>query len=358
MEDLAPSEVLYLDLERPADLAKLRDPEALLLGNAHRLVCIDEVQRAPELFPVLRFVMDQNTRNGQFLILGSASRDLLRQSSETLAGRIRYLELAPFLLRELRPESDLRDYWLRGGFPRSWLASGPEQSFLWREDFVRSFLERDVPALKPRVSPETVRRLWEMLAHVHGQLLHAAALANALDVSGHTVRNYIDLLEGAFMARRLPPYAANIGKRLVKSPKLYLRDTGILHCLLRVDSWDTLLGHPVFGTSWEGLCLENIISACRPTVRAYFYRTARGAELDLVLESGRTRVSVEFKASTDPAPRRGYWNAVQDLETDRNWIVAPVDEGFPLRNARVASLDEFLNDPDNADLFEGREETR
>lgn len=343
--------VLYLDLERPADLARLQDPEALLAAHADRLVCIDEVQRRPDLFGTLRYLVDRERRNGQFLVLGSASPDLIRQSSETLAGRIRYLELTPFLMEEIGAEPEVRSYWLRGGFPRSWLAPDDPESFRWRQDFVRDFLERDIPALKPRVAPPAVARLWEMLAHNHGQLLNAAALANALAVSAHTVRSYLDLLEGAFMVRRLPPFAGNLKKRLVKSPKLYLRDTGLLHALLRIEDWAGLLGHPVVGASWEALCLENIAARLHPACRISFYRTARGAESDLVIERGSVRVVVEFKASTSPHPLRGFWQALEDLGTERNWILSPVAQGFPVRNTRVASLTEFLDAPENRDLW-------
>lgn len=341
---------LYLDLERPSDLARLEDAEALLRDQPERLVCIDEVQRVPDLFPVLRSVMDEGERSGQFLILGSACRDLIRQSSESLAGRLRYLELTPFQAFEAHGASS-RDLWIRGGFPRSLMAPNEEASFEWRIDFIRSFLERDIPALKPRLSVPTLRRLWSMLAHVHGQLLNMASLANALDVSTHTVKHHIDLLEGAFMARRLMPYSRNLGKRLVKSPKLYLRDSGILHTLLGIRDWEGLLGHPVVGSSWEGYCIEQILARCRRDVSASFYRTARGAEVDLVLESADSRVAIEFKSSSAPRPRPGFWIATDDLETKRRWIVAPVNEPYPLRSARVASPTGFLGHPENRDLF-------
>ncbi|MBT3191395.1 MAG: ATP-binding protein [Verrucomicrobia bacterium] len=348
--DTLPTPALYLDLERPADLARLEDPEALLTENSNRLVCIDEIQRRPELFPVLRYLIDRNGRNGQFLILGSASRELIRQSSETLAGRIRYMELTPFLEYEQHGAS-WQDLWVRGGFPRSLLAADAHLSFEWRLDFIRDFLERDIPALSPRTSTQTIRRLWSMLAHVHGQILNMSALANSLDVSTHTVRHHIDLLEGAFMARRLQPFSKNMGKRLTKSPKLYLRDTGILHALLGIESWDGLLGHPVLGFSWEAFCIEHILSRCRSHVQATYYRTARGAEVDLVLENGNSRVAVEFKSSTSPSPRRGFWSATDDLECARNWIVAPVDDAYPMRAARVASLHGFLEAPENGDIL-------
>lgn len=341
---------LYLDLERPTDLARLADPEALLASQPERLVCIDEIQRMPELFPTLRYLIDQSGRNGQFLILGSASRELIRQSSETLAGRIRYLELTPFLESEPHGAS-FRELWVRGGFPRSLLADNEEASFEWRLDFVRDFLERDIPALSPRTSTQTIRRLWQMLAHVHGQVLNMSKLGNSLDVSTHTIKHHIDLLEGAFMARRLHPFSQNMGKRLTKSPKLYLRDTGILHALLGIQSWEDLLGHPVFGFSWEALCIDHILTRCRPHIQATFYRTARGAEVDLVLEDGKSRIAIEFKSSSAPSPRPGYWIASEDLQTDRRWIIAPVDKPYPLRTAQVSPLQHFLSDTENHDML-------
>ncbi len=344
--------VLYLDLERPSDLARLSDPEALFAANPDALICIDEIQRLPELFPVMRVAIDLDRHPGRFLILGSASRDLIRQSSETLAGRIRYLELTPFLSGEVVKETELSSYWLRGGFPLSWLASDDEASFEWRLDFIRDFLERDIPMLQPRIPPDRVRRLWTMLAHLHGQLVNMASLSSALGVSGPTIRNYIDLLEGAFMVRRLAPYAANLKKRLVKSPKMYLRDSGILHTLLNINDRNTLLGHPVYGVSWEGFCLENILARCRRTVQAGFFRTVRGAEIDLVLEQGDKKVAVEFKASAAAKPQPGFWTALKDLAIERAWIIAPLKgEGYPIHGAKVASLNEFIESPENKDLF-------
>ncbi len=345
-------DVLYLDLERPSDLARLSDPEALFAANPDALICIDEIQRVPELFPVMRVAIDSDRRPSRFLILGSASRDLIRQSSETLAGRIRYLELTPFLTGEITKEGRLGKHWLRGGFPLSWLASDDEASFEWRLDFIRDFLERDIPMLQPRIPPERVRRLWTMLAHLHGQLLNMASLSSALGVSGPTIRNYIDLLEGAFMVRRLAPYAVNLKKRLVKSPKIYLRDSGLLHTLLNINDRNTLLGHPVYGSSWEGFCLESILARCRRTVQTSFYRTVRGAEIDMVLVQGDKKVAVEFKASAGAKPQRGFWTALQDLNIDRAWVIAPLDgDGYPVHGARVASLNEFLNSKENGDLL-------
>jgi predicted AAA+ superfamily ATPase len=344
-------EVLYLDLERPSDVSRLADPEALFAANASRMICIDEIQRVPELFPVIRYAIDADRRPGRFLILGSASKELIRQSSETLAGRIRYLELTPFLLNEVVDDGDLETYWLKGGFPLSWIAPDEVASFEWRLDFIRDFLERDIPMLQSRIPAERIRRFWTMLAHIHGQLLNMASLAGALGVQGPTIRSYIDLLEGAFMVRRLVPYAANLKKRLVKSPKLYIRDSGVLHTLLNIPDRNSLLGHPIYGTSWEGFCLENILARCKRTVQASFFRTVRGAEIDLILEQGRSRVAVEFKSSSAAKPQRGFWTALKDLSIERAWIIAPIQEGYPLQGVSVASLQEFIEAQENRDFL-------
>lgn len=344
-------EVLYLDLERPSDVSRLTDPEALFAANASRMICIDEIQRVPELFPVMRHAIDADRRPGRFLILGSASKELIRQSSETLAGRIRYLELTPFLLNEVVDDGDLETYWLKGGFPLSWIAPDEVASFEWRLDFIRDFLERDIPMLQSRIPAERIRRFWTMLAHIHGQVLNMASLAGALGVQGPTIRSYIDLLEGAFMVRRLMPYAANLKKRLVKSPKLYIRDSGVLHTLLNIPDRNSLLGHPIYGTSWEGFCLENILARCKRTVQASFFRTVRGAEIDLILEQGRSRVAVEFKSSSAAKPQRGFWTALKDLSVERAWIIAPIQEGYPLQGVRVASLQEFIEAQENRDFL-------
>ena len=340
--------VVYLDLERPSDLAKLRDPE--LFFNLHRsqgtasLFCLDEIQRAPEIFPLLRSLADEERRNGQFLLLGSASRDLLRQTSESLAGRIVYLELTPFLASEL-PGGDpgaVPRLWLRGGFPRSFLAPSDASSGAWRESFVRTFLERDIPQLGINVPAPALHRLWRMLAHLHGQTLNSSQLGTSLGVSHTTIRTYLDLLTQTFMVRLLEPFSTNVGKRLVKSPKVYLRDSGILHSLLQIDTLDDLLAHPVCGESWEGLVIENII-ATLPGWQPSFYRTTNGAEIDLILERGRRRLAVECKASTAPAVSRGFWTALDDLGIDEAWIIAPVSEPYPLRaGVTVAPLQAFL----------------
>lgn len=339
--------VVYLDLERPSDQAKIRDPE--LFFNLQRasgtasLFCLDEIQRVPEIFPLLRSLVDDERRNGQFLLLGSASRDLLRQTSESLAGRITYLELTPFLADELPQEPGvLPRLWFRGGFPRSFLAASDESSADWRESFTRTFLERDLPQLGFGIPAATLSRVWRMLAHTHGQILNGSQLGTALGVSHTTVRSYLDLLSQTFMVRLLEPFAANLKKRIVKSPKVYLRDSGILHSLLQIDSLDDVLAHPVCGASWEGLVIENVIAAL-PGWQPSFYRTADGAEIDLVLERGQRRIAIECKASTAPTVSRGFWTALDDLAIDEAWVIAPVAEPYPLRQGvTVTPLSTFL----------------
>jgi uncharacterized protein len=334
---------VYLDLERPSDLRKLADPELFLESHETRLVCLDEIQRAPDLFSVLRSVIDARRRNGRFLILGSASRELLRQASESLAGRITFHELAPFTCAEVIGGADigfrrLARLWLRGGVPESYLARGDENSLAWRESFLATFLERDIPQLGFRIPAGTLGRLWTMLAHLHGQILNASRIGGSLGLSHTTMRSHLDLLERTFMVRSLAPLEANPGKRVVKSPKVYVRDTGILHALLKVESHDDLSAHPVRGASWEGLVIENAIAAA-PRFEPSFYRTAAGAEIDLVLSRGRRRVAVECKASSAPEVTKGFWRALEDVAPGEAWIAAPVKEPYALaRNVIVAPL--------------------
>jgi hypothetical protein len=339
---------IYLDLERPSDARKLTDPELYFRQHKDRLVCLDEIQRHPDLFPLLRGVIDEHRRNGRFLVLGSASRDLIRQSSETLAGRIAYLELTPFLLPEVagRPpagRSVEMSLWLRGGFPDSYLARNAAASLEWRENFIRTFLERDIPQLGFTIPAETLRRLWRMLAHSHGQQLNSSRLGEAIGVSHTTVRSYLDLLSQTFMIRLLPPQHANLKKRLVKSPKVYIRDSGILHALLEIEDQEGLLGHPVYGVSREGFVIENIISQLDRWTPSFFKTTA-GAEIDLVLTRGQRRIAVECKASSAPEVKRGFWNALKDLGIKEAWVIAPVTESYPIeKNVFVAGLGEFLS---------------
>lgn len=337
---------VYLDLERPKDRAKLSDAESFFELHAGRLVCLDEIQRTPELFPALRGILDERGKNGQLLLLGSASRELLRQSSETLAGRIGYLELTPFLLSEVAPDPRdalLRRLWLRGGFPRSFLAGSDRDSFEWRQEFIRSFLERDMPQLGIGIPAESLRRFWAMCAHSHGQLWNSSKIGEALGVSHTTARSYLDLLSKTFLLRILPPHEPNLKKRLVRTPKVYLRDTGLLHALLDQASFDELLGHPAYGFSWEGLVIEEVLAAFGSDWRPSFYRTPKGAELDLVLERGRRRVAIECKASQAPGVAKGFWIAMEDLKVERAWVVAPVKEAYPLaKNVSVTPLAELL----------------
>jgi hypothetical protein len=324
---------VYLDLEDPADREKLADAALYLSGHEDKLVILDEVQRAPELFQTLRGLIDKgrrrNIRAGRFLLLGSASIDLLRQSGESLAGRIAYVELGP--LSVLEADGDAREtLWIRGGFPDSFLAETDQASAIWRENFIRTYLERDIPQLGPRVPAETLRRFWTMLAHVQGGTLNAAQLARGLGVDGKTVARYLDLLVDLLLVRRLPPLHANVGKRLVKSPKVYVRDSGIVHTLLGLDNRDAVLGHPVTGGSWEGFVVENLLSAAPERVNASFYRTSAGAEIDLVLEMpGGKLWAVEIKRGLTPRLDKGFHHAREDLKPERCFVVYSGEERYP-----------------------------
>ena len=324
---------LYLDLENPADLEKLVDPQAYLAAHRERLVVLDEIQRVPELFQTLRVIIDERIRSGersgQFLLLGSASIALLRQSGESLAGRIAYLELAPLDVRELQA-LDYAHLWTRGGFPRSFLADDDAASVLWRENFIRTYLERDIPALGPRIPAETLRRFWTMLAHAQGGLWNAATFATSLAVDGKTVARYLDLMADLLLVRRLPPFFANVRKRLVKSPKVYVRDSGLVHRLLRLDDHETLLGHPVVGASWEGFVVETLLRAAPEFAQSSFYRTATGVEVDLVLElPGNKRWAIEIKRGLAPKAEKGLHTAIEDVRPDRTFIVYGGDERYP-----------------------------
>jgi predicted AAA+ superfamily ATPase len=322
---------IRLDLELPSDRAKLRDPEAFLRRHASALVCLDEIQRAPELFTVLRALIDEDRRPGRFLLLGSASPALLRQSSETLAGRLAVLELTPFLWDEIVPgtRARLETLWLRGGFPDSLLARDDAASFRWREQFVRTFLERDLPQLGFRVPAVTLDRFWRMCAHLQGQVLNLSALGRALATSHTAVRHHLDMLEQTYLLRTLPPLEANLGKRLVKTPKMYLRDSGLLHALLDVDTPDALAGHPVYGVSWEGFVVEQVLARADGW-HACYYRTAKGEEIDLVLEKRRRRIAIACKASSAPSVTKGFRTALADLGIREAYVVAPVRKPFPM----------------------------
>jgi len=328
---------IYLDLEKPSDIRKLSEPELYFDMHSDKLICLDEIQRRPEIFPVLRSVIDERGRPGQFLILGSATTDLLRQSSETLAGRISYLELTPFLLTEIK-EEELSTIWLRGGFPSSFLSKSDKASYRWRQNFVRTFLERDIPQLGIQIPSGSIERLWRMCAHFHAQILNLSSIGASLGISHHSVRSYIDLLTKTFMLRVLPPLETNVKKRLVKSPRIYLRDTGMLHFLLEINEYEDLMARPVFGASWEGFVIEQVLGVCS-SWRPSFYRTAAGAELDLVLERGGRRIVLECKASASPQMTRGFWNALEDVKPDEVWVAALVKEAYPIeKRVMVAPL--------------------
>jgi hypothetical protein len=326
---------VYLDLESPGDREKLHDAQAYLTSHQDKLVILDELHRAPELFQTLRGLIDQGRRRGRgagrFLLLGSASIDLLKQTGESLAGRIAYVELAPFDPLEVAPEDHER-LWVRGGFPPSFLAESDERSALWRESFIRTYLERDVPQLGPRIPAETLRRFWTMLSHAQGGLLNAAQLARGLAVDGKTVARYLDLLVDLLLVRRLPPYHANTGKRLVKSPKVYVRDSGLVHALLRLDDRESLLGHPVAGPSWEGFVVEALLRVAPERTQASFYRTAAGAEIDLLLELGGRHGlwAIEIKRGLAARPSKGFHSARADLVPARSFILYSGEERYPI----------------------------
>lgn len=327
---------VYLDLELPADRERLADPELYLREHEDKLVILDEIQRLPDLFQTLRGLIDRGRRRGRragrFLLLGSASIDLIRQSSESLAGRIAHLELSPLDVIEVGDEHEmLKRLWVRGGFPESFLATDDAQSVAWRVDFVRTYLERDIPQLGPRIPAETLRRFWTMLAHSQGSLLNSARLAAGLGVSGQTVARYVDLLVDLLLVRRLLPIHRNVGKRLVKSPKVYVRDSGIVHALLAVADHEALLGHPIVGPSWEGLAVETLINAAPNTTIPSFFRTASGAEVDLVLElSGGELWAIEIKFGLQPKLSKGFHFACADLKPQRSVVVYSGEERYPI----------------------------
>ena len=332
------TDALYLDLEAGADRAKLADPALFLAEYEDRLVVLDEIHRAPELFQELRGLIDRGRRlgkgTGRFLILGSASVDLLRQSGESLAGRIEYVPLNPLdVLDVTAATAPMAALWVRGGFPDSLLAASDTDSLAFRRDFIRTYLQRDVSEFTQRRIPaETLERLWTMLAHGQGALLNASRLAASLGVSSPTVTGYIDLLVDLLLVRRLRPFHANIRKRLVKSPKVYVRDSGLVHALLGIEDHNALAGHPVAGASWEGFVIENLLAAVPPATAASFYRTQAGAEVDLVLErpGGRQPWAIEIKLGLTPRPSRGFHHAREDIGPERSFIVYSGDERYPL----------------------------
>lgn len=331
------TDALYLDLEAKADRDKLADPALFLKAYARTLVILDEIHRVPELFQELRGLIDQGRRRGirtgRFLILGSASIDLLKQSGESLAGRIEYVELNPLDVLEVVSDAEtMRNLWVRGGFPDSFLAANDADSLTWRRNFIRTYLERDVPQFGYRVPAETLERLWTMLAHSQGAMLNASKLASGLSISAPTVTGYIDLLVDLLLVRRLKPFHANVKKRLVKSPKVYVRDCGLIHALLGIENYNQLAGHPVVGASWEGFVIENLLAVAPPRTMASFYRTSAGAEIDLLLElPGRRGLwAVDIKRGLSATPSKGFHNAGEDLKPQRSFIVYSGEERYPI----------------------------
>lgn len=331
LSDKLPNQTIYLDLENVDDFNKLTNPSLFLSNFKDHTVILDEVQRYPSLFPLLRSLIDQYRTAGRFILLGSASPELIRDTSESLAGRVSYFELQPFSYNELPEPVNYNQHWLRGGFPESLFAKDDILSLDWRENFIRSYLERDLPLLGLKADPMLIRRLWSMIAHLNGQMLNLSSLSNSLNISAPTVRRYIDFLESAFLIRRLSPWFINTKKRLVKTPKIYLRDTGLLHALLRIQSIEQLQGHPSLGSSWEAYILQEI--KCRLPSRSdiYFYRTHEGTEADIVITmQGIPKILLEIKYSSTPKPGKGFYISQKDLMVEKSFIICPVEKGYPL----------------------------
>lgn len=350
----------YLDLELDSDIAKLTDAEAYLRQQSGRLTIIDEIQHQPQLFRILRGLVDMRKRsgerNGQFLLLGSASRDLLQQTSESLAGRVRFLELGPLTLSEV--QAHLEDFnptnklWIRGGFPDSYLAINDQESWNWRTDFIRTYVERDIPQIAGNVSSTKMRRFWTMLAHLNGQQVNYSNLGKSLDVTHTTIRNYLDLLTDLYMLRQLPPWYGNTKKRIVKSPKVYVKDTGLLHRLLNITNMDSLMGHPVIGSSWEGFVIESILAHLPDDWVYSYYRTSNGTEIDLILETPSEEVwSIEIKHTLSPKIKATYHHASDDIGASRKFVVYSGEESYPLSgNTEVIGVSTFtrlLTNQDN-----------
>ncbi len=332
---------IYLDLQNLEDLNKLNDPRLFFNSNAQKIICLDEIQLIPELFSVLRSVVDENRQNGRFILLGSASRELVQQSSESLAGRIGYLSLTSFQINEL-PTIDQQTCWNRGGFPDSVLAENDEFSAIWRENFIKTYVERDLPQLGFQIQALQLRRFLTMCAHNQGQILNLSKLGSSMNLTHPTIRKYIDIFEQTFIVRSLPPFGINVKKRLVKSPKIYVRDSGLLHQLLGIKNMDALFSHPVFGSSWEGFVIEQILSAI--DVPAYFYRTATGDEMDLVLDIHGKIIAIECKASVAPQVTKGFYKAIDVLKPVKTFIVAPIETTmYALQeNIFVASIKDVI----------------
>ncbi|MDR2138049.1 MAG: ATP-binding protein [Tannerella sp.] len=336
---------IYLDLQHMADVNKLTEPALFFEANSDSVICLDEIQAVPHLFSALRSEIDRNRRPGRFMLLGSASQELIQRSSESLAGRIGIVELSPFSIDEVTRHhagADLHVYWNRGGYPESLLAGDDESSSLWREDFIKTYVQRDIPQLGFQIPALQIRRFMTLCAHLSGQLLNTSKMGESLGITHTTVRRYIDLLEQTFLIRTLPPFESNEKKRLIKSPKLYVRDTGILHQLLQIRDYNSLLGNPVFGASWESLAVENICSVFSDC-RFSFYRSAAGDELDLIMQKADTTIAIECKASVAPQVAKGFWRATEFVKPQKSFVVAPVKGSYPIdEKVEVCGLNELL----------------
>lgn len=335
------SDIVFLDLERSTDLQKLENAEWFLENQKGKLICLDEIQRKPDLFPLLRSLVDAWGGNGHFLVLGSASRDLIKQGSESLAGRISYKQLSPFLFPELDTDFTIETYLIRGGFPRSILNLNDNDSFEWRQDFITTFLERDLLQWSG-FSTVTMRKLWQMLAHLNSQLINYSLLANSLGISSPTARNYVELLSSTFMLKLVQPYLVNTGKRLVKTPKVYINDIGIANALLGINNFNQLSGHPSTGAAWETMVLTNL-SGYFPKLNFFFYRTSHGAEIDFIIESSNQIIAVECKLGTQPKLSKGTYTGIDDLKPLTTLIISPVQSGWPLKpGIDVVNLNEAI----------------
>jgi uncharacterized protein len=336
--------ILYLDLQKDSDLNKLLEPELFFESNSDKLICLDEIQLVPKLFSVLRSVIDGNRRNGKFILLGSASQELLQQTSESLAGRIGMLHLSPFLITELNHLENytLQKFWFRGGFPNSYLAENDEKCSIWLDNYIRTYIERDIPQLGFQIPALQLRRLLTMCAHNQGQQLNLSKLGESLGLTHPTIKRYIDLLEQTFIVRTVPSFEINVKKRLVKSPKVFVRDSGVLHQLLAIPNFNSLLGNPVFGSSWEGIVMENIIVRM-PSWDYFFYRTATGDEIDLILKKGNQIIAIECKASDAPKVTKGFYRSLDVIKPNKTFIIAPTNDTYKLQeNITVIGLANFL----------------
>lgn len=337
-------DMLYLDLQNRNDLAKLNEPSFFFQHNERKTICLDEIQRSPDIFPVLRSEIDRNRRPGRFILLGSASRNLIQHSSESLAGRVGLVDLTPFLANEIdeKQNYDYTKYWFRGGYPDSYNADSDSASSLWRENFIRTYIERDIPQLGFQIAAPQLTRLLTMTAHEHGQLLNASKLASSMDLTAPTIRHYLDIMEQTYIIRSLPPYYVNTKKRLVKAPKIYIRDSGILHQILQIPSFNELLGNTIIGNSWEGLVVENVCSLARHA-QCFFYRSATGDEMDLLLQYPNNLIAIECKSSSAPSVTEGFWKSIEFLNPSHTYIVAPVESSYPMAaNVYVCNLSEML----------------